>query len=617
MFWDKKNYNKIKIFAILLLALNFASCRDEGNNQDEENIKIIFISEAIENRKDGWMENSLHDKNCIGFLKTHFNPKFIEAGYINNSDSSGRIRLEQLTNLKWNVIQTKNKMIDFNKYFNHDTTELNPEIKNKAVYVLESYPSDKDQEGYLSIGSDDGFSLWVNGDSLLTVHKGRSLTADEDIIPIRLKKGDNIFMYKIEQGYGAWKLYRRLLNRTKYLELLKSSAEEKMYYDLPESCIIADNSNFITLKKNSNTKYDSLNTIEIRWKNLDSIISFYKIPAYKLSDTINLPVSFDGFALFEIVVKDKKGFVAANDLVPIYSESKANGLVNKYCSIKEIPNDPYYIAKINAIKKMFIGEKKASETGLEFSSRLKAQALFDLYSYIFLKNQAHINFMGPKTFGYFSDLSKSVEPYKVFIPPSINKSSKIKVCFFIRYIIKDSLDFWDTQLMSSHFFTTHRISLSSHHNTIFVIPYGGGNKNFRENYHEEINIIWKELCRIFPVDTSGISILSLSNGSKITYELLSKLNIPVSYLGHISPVMDIDQDKIIQIYENIKIKYPDLKMFIRHGLDDTDVPIEHARRFKEIVKAYFPLDYKEVEGSTHWSYLYDPETEFLKFINKK
>jgi hypothetical protein len=64
----------------------------------------------------------------------------------------------------------------------------------------------------LLLGSDDGVRVWVNGALVHTNAAYRASAADQDRIPVKLKKGTNTILVKVLQGAGAWGFHLRLAN---------------------------------------------------------------------------------------------------------------------------------------------------------------------------------------------------------------------------------------------------------------------------------------------------------------------------------------------------------------------------------------------------------------------
>lgn len=98
--------------------------------------------------------------------------------------------------------------IDFLRYFGEA-------MRNRQVvaYALTYIYSPQDQEAVLSIGSDDGCVIWVNGEKVYAYLAPRVARADEDKANILLRKGWNEVLVKLGQVGGDWGFYIRILGK--------------------------------------------------------------------------------------------------------------------------------------------------------------------------------------------------------------------------------------------------------------------------------------------------------------------------------------------------------------------------------------------------------------------
>jgi hypothetical protein len=60
------------------------------------------------------------------------------------------------------------------------------------------------------LGSNDGATVWLNGEEVFHFHGKRSLIPDEDAFPMSLTEGRNHLLIKIEQWKGGWGFSFRL-----------------------------------------------------------------------------------------------------------------------------------------------------------------------------------------------------------------------------------------------------------------------------------------------------------------------------------------------------------------------------------------------------------------------
>jgi hypothetical protein len=91
-----------------------------------------------------------------------------------------------------------------------DGTAHNDKLKgtNCANYLFRVIKSDKPQVLKLSLGSDDGIKVWVNGRSVLSKKVGRNVAAaGQENVTIQLAAGPNELLMKIVNGGGATGFY--------------------------------------------------------------------------------------------------------------------------------------------------------------------------------------------------------------------------------------------------------------------------------------------------------------------------------------------------------------------------------------------------------------------------
>jgi hypothetical protein len=79
----------------------------------------------------------------------------------------------------------------------------------------------------LSIGSNDGVKVWLNGRNVHTHHPetGRWLARDDDYIPIDLRKGLNDLLVKVDEGSGDFGFVVRLLDHDKTVAEVRKNVE--------------------------------------------------------------------------------------------------------------------------------------------------------------------------------------------------------------------------------------------------------------------------------------------------------------------------------------------------------------------------------------------------------
>jgi hypothetical protein len=83
------------------------------------------------------------------------------------------------------------------------------------VYAFVWIASPENRKGLLGMNSDDGLAAWLNGERIWFNKVSRFMPddlRDIDLPPIRLKKGYNALLLKIDTNEGDWQFKARVLN---------------------------------------------------------------------------------------------------------------------------------------------------------------------------------------------------------------------------------------------------------------------------------------------------------------------------------------------------------------------------------------------------------------------
>jgi len=78
-------------------------------------------------------------------------------------------------------------------------------------YAFAEIEADQDTAAVLSLGSNDGVRVWLNGEQVFDFPQGRGLELDDDLIPVQLREGTNRLLLKIEERGNVWGFACRVL----------------------------------------------------------------------------------------------------------------------------------------------------------------------------------------------------------------------------------------------------------------------------------------------------------------------------------------------------------------------------------------------------------------------
>ena len=77
-------------------------------------------------------------------------------------------------------------------------------------YAWTEFDSPEETDAWMGLGSDDGLRLWINGEQVNDKWIARTSKLGDDVIPLRLKKGRNQVLIKIQNVKGLWSFTCRI-----------------------------------------------------------------------------------------------------------------------------------------------------------------------------------------------------------------------------------------------------------------------------------------------------------------------------------------------------------------------------------------------------------------------
>ena len=94
----------------------------------------------------------------------------------------------------------------------YEHPEDHPEDLRALAYAYTQIESPDDRSAKITIGSNDGAKVWVNGNVVYNEHVARGAVADQAFVDVKLKKGKNDILAKVENLGNNWGLYLRIIN---------------------------------------------------------------------------------------------------------------------------------------------------------------------------------------------------------------------------------------------------------------------------------------------------------------------------------------------------------------------------------------------------------------------
>lgn len=115
------------------------------------------------------------------------------------------VRRPDGTAATWTAHAADKDIIDLNTAFPGRPND------NVVAYAWTTIDSARARDAVFAFGSDDGARVWLNGEVVHDVLAARAVTPDEDLVPVRLKPGENTVLVKVEDGQGGWGFCLRVL----------------------------------------------------------------------------------------------------------------------------------------------------------------------------------------------------------------------------------------------------------------------------------------------------------------------------------------------------------------------------------------------------------------------
>jgi len=594
---NKKQKWDVFIFTCHFLILLNLSC-----DKNEPEVKAYYYSKPISTNQIG---NFIYLKKYEKLVRNYFRPETIQKS---NCYKEIIDHLESEISTGWRKIDDDGSYINFLDYFDQTDSSIVQIIDFVHVRESGSY--------IVSIGSDDGFYLNVNGDSIARLHKGRNLREDNNLVRVRFNKGLNIVYYEIENSSGNWGLIRKY-NRIKNEKIRLNTA---LYFDIPEKCIVSDTARYFDIKSENYAEekmqlsvVSEAPRIIVQWLDMDTFEPFTDETVYEeFPRRFLMPQNFPGAALLCIKVFDKDKPVF-REKIPIFSEKYADSL-SLLLSQKQLEN-AIGIARREAVRILF--HLPSKENDRSYSSRMKAQALFDMYQFINKSESDYNSYSGPQMMGYRAEFDNSIQMYRIYIPDGYQQKSGhsgLPVLFYIPYIREESDGFLSDVIGYSNYYMSEFSRLSTLNQTIIVTPYGRGGDNFRGKARDEIPSILNQIEDIWPINRENIAYLTSSSGIFVTADLLLSLNIPIKIVyGMAIHPRDMKEEWQV-FFTYIKQKYPGLSFHIVNGLEDRIAPIEEVRNWVKLArKNGIDIRYRESKYLGHVLDTELAEREFFEY----
>ena len=194
------------LFVVFLLIASM-SCTKSTDFQYQPNtfIKEWLICGPFPNSLNCPIMDYKHGACCDGFFTDYLESMGGEAKAKPTSGDKISIPDKDI-NQKWFLYKSPEDKISLNSILTPNDMVV--------AYAFTHIVCEEDQKSILSVGSNDGIRVFLNGEQIHEMHprNGRWLQADNDFVPVNLKTGINNLMLKIDDGAGDYGFVVRFLD---------------------------------------------------------------------------------------------------------------------------------------------------------------------------------------------------------------------------------------------------------------------------------------------------------------------------------------------------------------------------------------------------------------------
>ncbi|MCP4640497.1 MAG: DUF4091 domain-containing protein [bacterium] len=156
-----------------------------------------------------------HDETTLGFYTDYLASVGGETGLA--PEDGLQVAAPDGSTRTWRAHTSPNDYVDFCTVFDE-----NQQVVAYAACVIEF---EQAGDAILALGSNDGIKAWLNGHVIWENHRPRGAERDQDFVRVTVRKGPNLLLAKVDQGWGNWGLYARVIDKTEAVARLMDDPE--------------------------------------------------------------------------------------------------------------------------------------------------------------------------------------------------------------------------------------------------------------------------------------------------------------------------------------------------------------------------------------------------------
>lgn len=509
----------------------------------------------------------------------------------------GKARLARATGVPWTEPRVPDGAL-------HLTFPPPPKGERRSVYVLETLRADAAHDTLLSIASNGGTVVWLNGELLgASRSASRPARAHQDLYTAALRQGTNLLLYRVLANGTDAQLHREWLPQAALPDLLAASIDLGAYQTLARTPLLPDSATSITLWPPQVRLRDGP-VVHFSWRTLlgDSLADGGRY-AGPWPEALPLPGGFQGMAVLRTEVLDASGRQLYLEECPIFADSTARRLARTLAA-DTTATDPVRVARVDAVRAAF--NLGPAPRGADPGDWLRAQVLASLYRHVRQPESFHL-FAGPQVWGYRAG-DGSVQPWWLTVPPAAvepggSPADPPGLVFSVNHHVDP--DFWAGRGRMSGF-VVRLATMGSSYGTFGVLPHLRGLHDFDTVAVEEVPAITRQVAAVFAIDTAAVGMLAWSNHVVEAVQMALDPRVPVAWLGLAVPPLYKDERERARALDSLQRVRPGLHWLVWQADGDTVVRRERTEHWVgQVRERGFDVRYRLVPYSTHLGGYYE------------
>ncbi|HJS48177.1 MAG TPA: hypothetical protein VJ773_09355, partial [Gemmatimonadales bacterium] len=260
--------------------------------------------------------------------------------------AAGKARLTRITGVPWTEARAQDGPL-------HLAFRPAPAGERRAVYVLEAVRAETAHDSLLSIASNGGTVVWLNGELLgASRFAARPARAHQDLYAATLRQGTNLLLYRVLDNGDDTQLHREWHPQVALPDLLAAAIDLGAYATLARTPLLPDTATTIQLWPPQVRLRDGP-VVHLSWRTLlgDSLADGGWYPgAWPVA--LPLPPGFQGMAVLVTEVLDAAGRRLYFEECPIFADSTAQRLARTLAA-NTTAADPVRAARVDAVRAGF------------------------------------------------------------------------------------------------------------------------------------------------------------------------------------------------------------------------------------------------------------------------